>query len=273
MKKLLNMSVLVTIDNPKGQKATETFRTQHSKNGLTEKNAQALKKSSGFVNYLLTGIKRFFMKYFFMRVPEYELARTILGKDFIPPERIMRSCKGIAYTNKQLAQFKKTVPAREILEWCRDNNFMLIAGPDRPMSFLEINVMRSNYFYFGKSGFYADRNFSQKDKVETKWHMICKVPAPESVLKSWEEQQDTISDVETVPNVAEFTWAITTYKKIRGVYLFHKFYVRTSSLDLDGNHISVGNFDKRGMFIDAIRDGLRFGLLGLSVTRNWYLKP
>jgi len=210
------------------------------------------------------------MKHFFMMAPEYRLAFKTLGKDFIPPEEIMRSRKrkGIIYTNEQIAQFKKTVPAQEVLEWCREKNFILIAGPDRPISFFEINVMESDCFYFRKNGRYADRVFSQKDKVKTKWYMVCKIPVPESGFKRWEKQQVMISDVEIVPNSAELTWAITAYKKIRGIYLFRKFYVRTSSLGLDGCRIVIGNFNERGMLVDSVRDSACFKLLGLSVARR-----
>lgn len=263
MKKSLNTSALVTADSPKGQRATETFRAQYNKAGLNEETAQILNENPGFAAYLLTGIKRFSMK-----APDYELVCTILGKDFISPEDVMNSRKGITYTEEQLTQFGETVPAQEILEWCRDNNFMLVAGPNRPMSLLEIRTMKNGYFYSKDGGWYADQNFSQKDKVETKWYMIRKNPAPESTSKNWEEQQPLISDAETVPNSAEFTWAITTYKAVRDVYLFGGIYVRTSSLVSVGNRVDVGSFDDKGLNVNAYWDSSRFSDLGLSVARK-----
>jgi len=261
--KTLNTSALVTADSPKGQRATESFRAQYNKAGLTEESAQVLNENPGFAAYLLTGIKRFSMK-----APDYELVRTILGKDFISPEEIMKSRKGVNYTEEQLAQFGETVPAQEILERCRDNNIMLVAGPNRPMSLLEIRTMKNGYFYSKDGGRYADQNFSQKDKVEIKWYMIRKNPVPESTSRNWEEQQILISDVETVPNSAEFTWAITTYKAVRDVYLFGGIYVRTSSLDSDGSHVIVGRFDDEGLVVSDYWDSRRDSLLGLSVARK-----
>jgi len=217
MKKSLNTSALVTADSPKGQRATETFRAQYNKAGLNEETAQILNENPGFAAYLLTGIKRFSMK-----APDYELVRTILGKDFISPEEIMKSRKGITYTDEQLSQFGETVPAQEILEWCRDNNHMLVAGPNRPMSLLDIRTMKNGYFYSKEGGWYAEQKqkFSQNDKVETKWYMIRKDIVPESTSKNWDEQHALIADTEFVPNVPEFVWAITTYKAVRGIYLF-----------------------------------------------------
>ncbi len=276
--KSLNTSALVTADSPKGQRATETFRAQYNKAGLTEESAQILNENPGFATYLLAGIKRFSVK-----APDYELVRTILGKDFISPEDVMNSRKGITYTDEQVAQFRKTVPVQEILEWCRDNNFMLVAGPNRPMSLLEILrpmnnarleilrqlLMDNTYLHPREYTWYYDQKFAQKDKVETKWYMIRKDPVPESTFKNWEEQQLMISDVETVPNSAEFTWAITTYKVVREVCLFNGICVRTSSLYLDGNHVSVGNLSEDFYLEVNIRWGNnRRGNLGFSVARK-----
>lgn len=265
MKKSLNTSALVTADSPKGQRATETFRAQYNKAGLNEETAQILNENPGFATYLLAGIKRFAMK-----APDYELVRTILGKDFISPEDVMNSRKGITYTEEQLAQFGETVPAQEILEWCRDNNFMLVAGPNRPMSLLEIRTMKNGYFYSKEGGWYAEQKqkFSQNDKVETKWYMIRKDIVPESTSKNWDEQHALIADTEFVPNAPEFVWAITTYKAVRGIYLFGGIYTRTSSLDSVGNHVLVGYFDDEGLDVNNDWDSDRDGNLGLSVARK-----
>jgi hypothetical protein len=186
----------------------------------------------------------------------YDLARKILGIDFISPEDVMRSRKAITYTEKQLTRFDETVPQQEILEWCRDNNIMLVAGPNRPMSLLEIRTMKNGYFYSKEGGWYAEQRqkFSQSDKVETKWYMIRKDIVPESTSKNWDEQHALISEIETVPNAPEFVWAITTYKAVRGTYLFGGICVRTSSLDWDGIHVFVGNFDVKGLFVSNIWD-------------------
>lgn len=264
--KSLNTSALVTADSPKGQRATETFRAQYNKAGLNEETAQILNENPGFAAYLLAGIKRFAMK-----APDYEPVRTILGKDFISPEDVMNSRKGITYTDEQLAQFGETVPVQEILEWCRDNNIMLVAGPNRPMSFLEIRTMKNGYFCSKVGGWYAEQKqkFSKDDKVETKWYMIRKDIVPESTFKTWYKQHALISEIETVPNAPEFVWAITTYKAVRGIYLFGGIYARTSSLNSEGNRVSVGRFVDRGLIVVNDWDGSRESDLGLSVARKY----
>jgi len=182
----------------------------------------------------------------------------------------MNSRKGITYTEEQLAQFGETVPAQEILEWCRDNNHMLVAGPHCPMSLLEIRTMKNGYFCSKEDGWYAEQKqkFSQNDKVETKWYMIRKDIAPKSTSQNWDEQHALISDIEFVPNAPEFVWAITTYKAVRGTYLFGGIYARTSSLDSGGDRVRVGSFDGEGLDVRSGWDGRRDSRLGLSVARK-----
>ncbi len=57
----LNTST-VTADQPKGQRATETFRAQYNKAGLSDEEAQILNEHPGFAAYLATGIRQFSAK-------------------------------------------------------------------------------------------------------------------------------------------------------------------------------------------------------------------
>jgi len=263
MKQSLNTSAMVTADSPKGQRATETFRAQYNKAGLNEDSAQLLNEHSGFAAYLLAGIKRFSTK-----APDYELARTILGKDFISPEDIMKSRKSVVYTDEQLTQFGDTVPSQEVLEWCRDNGYMLIAGPNRPMSLLEVRSLKKDYFYSKEGGWYAEQAFAQNDKADTRWIMLRKEPVMGSTSKNWNEQQALLSDDEVTPNVAEVAWCVTTFKAVRNTYLLPSVYVRTSSLGSGGGRVSVGSFDAGGLHVDGWHGDDRDGHLGVSAARK-----
>ena len=264
MKQSLNTSALVTADSPKGQRATETFRAQYNKAGLDEDGAQRLNEHPGFAAYMLVGISRFSAK-----AQDYNLARTILGKDFISPEEVAKSRKGVVYTDDQLSQFSDTVPSQEVLEWSRDNGYMLVAGPNRPMSLLEVRSLKKDHFYSKEGGWYAEQSFAQSDKAETRWIMLRKEPVSESTSKNWNEQQALLSVDEVTPNVAEVAWCVTTYKAVRNAYLLPSVYVRTSSLDSDGVRVSVGLFDARGLGVGSWHDGLRGGGLGVSAGRKF----
>lgn len=262
MKTTLNTSAPVTADSPKGQRATETFRAQYNKAGLDEDSAQILNEHPGFAAYLLTGIRRFSTK-----APDYTLAQTILGKDFITPEEVAKS-RGLTYNEDQLAKFGDTLPSQEVLVWCRDNGYMVVAGPNKPMSLLEVREMKSGYFYSKSGGWYSDQKFARNDKADTRWIIVRKEPVPGSTSKTWDEQQALLSDVEITPNAAEVVWAITTYKAVRDIYLLPNIYVRTSSLDSGGRRVYVGLFVSGGLNVNYYWDNYRSGHLGVSSARK-----
>lgn len=222
-----------------------------------------LERGGEFQTHVLAGIRRFTAK-----TPDYSLARTILGKDFIAPEEIAKSRKPIVYTDEQLAQFGDSVPAQEVLEWCRDNGYMLVAGPNRPMSLLNVRAVKKDHFYSKDGGWYAEKAFAQNDKVETRWLMLRKEPVPESTSKNWNEQRALLSDEEMVPNVAEVAWCLTSYKAVRNVYLLPGIYVRTSSLDSGGSRVYVGYFGAHGLIVSRWWNVERNSDMGLSSSRR-----
>ena len=235
--------------------------TAPDKDGLQ----RLFERGGEFQAHVVTGIRRFTAA-----TSNYDLARTILGKDFISPEQIAKSCK-LVYTDEQLATFGDTLPAQDVLEWCRENGYILVAGPPRAISLLEIRDLQPNYFYSKQGGWYAESKevFSRRDRAATAWIMLRKESVPESQRKSWDKQQTLLSEFEIVPNAAETAWAITTYKAVRGVYLLPNVYVRTSSLDSVGDRVSVGGFDEGGLSVGNGRwDVYRSGDLGLSSARK-----
>jgi hypothetical protein len=224
-----------------------------------------LEKGGEFQAHIVAGIKRFTAK-----APNYDLAKTILGKDFISPEEIA-TARGFVYTDEQLAKFGDTLPTQDVLEWCRDNGMMLIAGPPKAMSLLDIRSMKTDYFYSKEGGWYADKaqKFAKNDKAEPIWIAFRKEPVAGSLNKNWTEQSDLISEPMSVPNAAEAVWCLSTYKAVRGIYLLTNLYVRTSSLDSDGGRVSVGAFGAEGLNVSGSWGSYRFGSLGLASARKF----
>lgn len=262
MKTALNTSALVTADSPEGQRAAETFRAQYNKSGLNEDSAGILNEHPGFAAYLLTGIRRFSTN-----APDYILAQSILGADFITPEEVSKS-RGIVYTEDQIIKFGYTLPSQEVLVWCRNNSYMVIAGPNQSLSLIEVRELKCEYFYSRSGGWYSEQKFAHNDKVDTRWIMVRKKPVPESTSKTWDEQQELLSDVEVTPNVAEVVWAITTYKAVRDIYLLPNMYVRTSSLDLCGHRVNVGLCDVMGICVNFWYDDVCRFMVGVSSARK-----
>lgn len=263
MKKSLNTSALVTADSPKGQRATETFRAQYNKAGLTEETAQILNEHSGFAVYLLAGIRRFSMK-----APDYALAQSILGEDFITPEEVMKARPNIVYTDEQITALAESLPSEDALKWCKENGYAVMPAPPTAMSTLDVREIQSAHFYSKTGGWYADQKFAREDKTSFGWLLIKKTPVANSTSKTWNEQNKLLSKLETVPNAAEMCWFITTYFEVRGVRLFEGVYVRTSSLVSDGYRVIVGYFDAEGLYVSGWYDDDRNDIIGVASARK-----
>lgn len=263
MKKSLNTSALVTADSPKGQRATETFRAQYNKAGLNDEGAQTLNEHPGFAVYLAEGIRRFSAK-----APDYGLAQSILGADFITPEEVTKARPSIVYTVEQITAIAESLPAEDVLKWCKDNGYAVMPAPPTAMSTLDVREIQFTHFYSKTGGWYADQKFAREDKTSFGWLLIKKTPVQNSTSKTWNEQGKLLSALEKVPNAAEMCWFITTYFEVRGVRLFEGIYVRTSSLVSDGYRVFVGFFDSDGLLVNVYWDDDRHDSFGLSAARK-----
>lgn len=263
MKKSLNTSALVTADSPKGQRATETFRAQYNKAGLNDDSAQRLNEHPGFAVYLAEGIRRFSMK-----APDYGLAQSILGADFITPEEVTKARGALVYTDKQITALAESLPSEDVLKWCKDNGYAVMSAPPQACSTLDVREIQSAHFYSKTGGWYADQKFAHKDKTSFGWLMVKKTPVSDSTSKTWNEQGKLLSALEKVPNAAEMCWFVTTYFEVRGARLFQGIYVRTSSLDSDGDRVYVGGFDSGGLYVNGYWDDYRDDDIGLSAARK-----
>jgi len=233
---------------------------------LARDGAQRLiERGDGFQEAIQAIIRRFSAK-----APDYTLAREILGDDFISPEEIAEA-RGLTYTDEQIEELGSSLPSQEVLEWCRDNDYILVAGPPKAMSLLDIRELERSHFYSKQGGWYSneDEAFARNDKAETRWLVIRKTPVPNSTRKNWEEQQALLSDVEITPNIAELVWTLTTYKAVRDTYLLPSLYARTSSVDSDGNRVHVGIFGRDGLDVGNWLVGSRYSSLGVSAARKF----
>ena len=191
---------------------------------------------------------------------------------------LFRSAKrGISYTEDQQIELGKKLPDQATLEAIRDAGMMLVAGPPTAMSLIDVRALDPDYFYSkgpdkDDSGWYdyADEKFARNDKVEALcWLALRKEPVEDSLNKTWPDQQVLVAEPMMVPNAAEATWALTTYKAVRDIYLLDELYVRTSSLDSDGNRVYVGNFDADGLRVNFYWDDNRNSNLGVSASRKF----
>ena len=261
--KTLNTSALVTADSPKGQRATETFRAQYNKAGLNDESAQILNENPGFAVYLAEGIRRFSAK-----APDYGLAQSILGTDFITPEEVSKARPSIVYTDDQITALAESLPSEDMLKWCKDNGYAVMPAPPTAMSLLDVREIQSTHFYSKTGGWYSDQKFAREDRTSFGWLAIKKTPISDSTSKNWNEQNKLLSALETVPNAAEMSWFITTYFEVRGIRLFESIYVRTSSLGSGGGRVLVGSFVSGGLIVNDWDGDRRDSNIGLSGARK-----
>lgn len=202
---------------------------------------------------------------------DYDSARLILGDDFITPKEVMEA-RGLTYSQEQLDHLIETLPHEDVLHSLKNDGYMLLPTSPEALSVLDVRNINNQLFYSKTEGWYAKSKhvFSRQDKTPAgTWIAIRKDVVPNSMIKNWSEQQSLISNDEYIPNAAEFTWALTTYKEVRGVYLMGSIYARTASVDADGYHVCVGRFDADGLNVHYYCwDDNRNDVLGVASARK-----
>jgi hypothetical protein len=194
------------------------------------------------------------------------LPRAVLGEDFISPEEIQES-RRVCYGDEQLFRLRDTLPDLKALYWCRNNGMMLIAGPPKAMSLLDIRDLKPGYFYEG-GGWYESEKFAHDDKAEPVWIAVRKERINGSFSKNWSVQSELVVEPMAVPNAAELVWGLTTYQAMRGEYLLPYLYMRTSSLSGD-KRVYVGDFDADGLVVKRCWDNCWYERLGVSASRKF----
>ncbi|MCK5061297.1 hypothetical protein KAR28_01990 [Candidatus Parcubacteria bacterium] len=180
----------------------------------------------------------------------YTLAREILGNKFISPEEIAQDC-GHTYSDNLFQHFAETLPSRKELQRIRENDAMLIAGPPKSMSLLEVcehNILLCRYEEKIEWLTEDKEKFSREDTVAAEWFVMPRADVPIFKL-------DNFSEVEHPPNAAEVAWGAMIYRKIRGFWLFPYSLAETSSVDSEGLHVNMG-FVGNGFYVQRGSDDL-----------------
>lgn len=194
----------------------------------------------------------------------YSYALHILGEDFISPEEIMLSTNHF-YRGNTLRHFVNTFPSLKAIEWIAKHQFRLIAGPSRPLNLLKVKQIDPSFFYKREKYWWCGnqrQRFSRKDTVESEWYVLSKKPLVHSMGKTWEEQKELLPEGSFVPNIAEFAWCNTVFRKVHRFCPLTNIHTRTSSLDSEGNHVTAGS-QFTSLHIDSCWDDWSHPYLGL----------
>ena len=201
---------------------------------------------------------------------DFRRACMILGEDIVFPDEIAEAF-GLSYTSAKLRHFAETLPSEEVLRWCKENGYAIVAGPPKPVSFLDIRSSSPENFIVKSGGWIEDENqlFGKEDKANHEWLMIRKGTVPRCFMLEWDNQIQFLSSEERVPNVAELVWFIIAFYRVRKVFLFNEIYVRTSSITLNGQHVEIGVHDSSTILIASPRSNNTLGLrLGIASARK-----
>lgn len=209
---------LLTSDDPKSRRAQETFRAMYDKAGLDRPAGQRLNESKIFANRLLDLIRKCSSA-----IPDFSLARSVLGEDFISPEEIMAARPEFTYSGDQLLLLSASMPELEVLELCKEKGMLLIPGPPKKLSLGDIQSVLGNKIVF------ADSPYWHSCQARPGWIAIRKEQLPNSTKKSYREQRLLVSKGEYVPNIAEMGWLIATVIGVRRIILFEHIMVRTAT--------------------------------------------
>ena len=169
----------------------------------------------------------------------YELARQILGDDFIIPDEVARA-RHLTYTDANFKHFADTLPSEETLRWCGANGYAVVAGPPATMNIVDIRALKPELFWSSERSWYTDVDLQKSKNVTVNWLVIRKGPIPNSVNKDWDDQYHLLSRGERVPSADEVAWLVTTFYEVRATRLFEQIHVRTSSVSPFGVPVLVG---------------------------------
>lgn len=191
--------------------------------------------------------------------------RKIMGKDIVFPKEIAEKM-AIFYLKEEEKELEKMMPSEETLRWAKAHNYAVLACPPDPVSFLQVRGFEPSLFYSESEGFCSGiyQSFAKNDKTDFGWLVARKDIVPKSRRKNWQEQISLLNFNERVPNAGEFAWFLVAYFKVRGLRLFEDTYVRTASVLSDRSIVNMGNFDSRGIDIQAFWHPYRDDNLGVS---------
>ena len=137
------------------------------------------------------------------------------------------------------------------------------------MSILDIRAKVKGELWqaFYDQSWYNKEAFA-KDRGEIGWHLIRKTPVPESLNKTWTDQQALFGKDDETLKAVVMVYTIIGHYKATNERLFEKVWVRCSDLVSDGRRVLVGGFDAGGLHINLYWDDNRYDYLGLASARK-----
>jgi hypothetical protein len=194
--------------------------------------------------------------------PEWLRARELMGKNFFGVEEAMAVWRaGSTPSAQELASLVKTPFSEEELARSKDTHILVA---DMGLSIVEMKaIVKDKGRLFFDQDWYHTQEFA-KETAKITWHLVRKTPIPNSISKSWAEQQALISPAEEMPNARLMVLAVISHFLATGERLFERTYARCSDVASDDVHVNVGLFDSDGLHVHSHWAEFRGELIGAS---------
>jgi sulfur relay (sulfurtransferase) DsrF/TusC family protein len=226
-------------------------------------NALAQKVVDSKDNDLAAKVVRLIQNGGFEATTSQKRSREIMGENFFGVEEAIKHF-GVNPTYTQLAALSEISFSEAVLEELKSTHVLAAVFS---LSVLETRGKVKDKGLFYNQNWYNKQPFA-KERSEASWQLIRKTPVDNSFSKNWQEQQALIAEDDEVPSAQVMVYTIIGLYLSTGEQLFKQIYVRTSSVDSDGDRVSVGCFDSVGLRVFSYWGGYRFSDLGLASSRK-----
>ncbi len=192
-----------------------------------------------------------------------EQARSIMAPNFFGVEEAIRHFK-VNPSPEQLATLAEVPYGEAVLQSVKGTHTLVAVFP---MSVLDIRgkVAGNSQPLFYNQDWYNKEKFANKERGRVGWHLVRKTPVPDSINKTWSEQQALLTETEETPTTQVMVYTITGHFLATGERLFKDVYVRCSDLDSYGYRVLAGVFDAGGLGL-GYWVGFRDVSIGLSAS-------
>jgi hypothetical protein len=199
-------------------------------------------------------------------------ANKYLKRDFISPLMLSKhQCdffrSHFQYQRRVMEELCDTVPSKDKLEWCKENNHVVAPGPAFNTNLFGVIGFDCRLFSFIRDWWYVDekQKFTLTDLVSGgKWLTLRKGAFPNSRAKIWPEQQKLVVFPEYIPNATEASYVLAMFSKIYDISLLPDTWVTTSSVNAMGAPVAVGRQDLGSLDIRSFWTNYPGALTGIT---------
>ncbi len=199
-------------------------------------------------------------------------AREIMGTNFFGIEEAVKHF-GVSLSRRQIAYMSEIPFSEATLEACKDTHLLVAVTPisvvEIRTKMAEVKLPKGQKSFLCHQDWYDGQAFAN-EKGQLEWWLVHKTPVPDSLTKTWEQQQRLLDEnIEETPKAQTMVYAIIGHFLTTGELLFEEVWVRCSDLGSGGCRVDVGRFDAGGLRVNNNWDGYAYGYLGLASSRKF----